>query len=252
VIDLSPIIALGLLLVRPGALIMASPAFGGVFAPAPVKIGLILFLALGLMPVTAAPAIGSGAGLAIVIARESAIGIALALGTRVLFAAAEFAGHLAGFQMGLSYSAIVDPASGVRNNVLATLYTNVAMVVFLLTNAHHAFLRALRDSYERLPMGGGAIAASLPQSITSMLGLVFSLGTRLAAPIVIVLLVCELAMALVARSAPALNLMVVSAPLRLAIGLILIGVITPAAVGVLAGLSSTVLQAGIHAAEAFR
>jgi flagellar biosynthetic protein FliR len=252
VIDLSPILALGLLLVRPGALIMASPAFGGVYAPAPVKIGLILFLALALTPVTAPPAIGSGAGLAIVIARESAIGIALALGTRVLFAAAEFAGHLAGFQMGLSYSAIVDPASGVRNNVLATLYSNVAMVTFLLTNAHHAFLRALRDSYDRLPIGSGAIGASLPQSVTAMLGLVFSVGTRLAAPVIIVLLICELALALVARSAPALNLMVVSAPVRLAIGLILLGVVTPAAVGVLAGFSSTVLQAGLRAADAFR
>src|SRR5205085_10321586 len=108
------------------------------------------------------------------IAREMAIGLALSLATRDLMAAAEMGGHLAGFQMGLSYAATIDPASGVRNNVLSTLYSNVAMVTFLLTNTHHAFLRALRDSYDRLPIGVGQIGASLPQAITGMLGLVFS------------------------------------------------------------------------------
>ena len=57
-----------------------------------------------------------------------AIGLALALAIRALVAGAELAGQLAGFQMGLSYGAIVDPQSGVRNNVIAALYGNVAML----------------------------------------------------------------------------------------------------------------------------
>jgi flagellar biosynthetic protein FliR len=252
VIDLTPFVALGLLLVRPSTLIMTAPTFGGVFAPAPVKLGLTLFLALALVNQTPVPAIGSAVGIVLVIAREMAIGLALSLATRALMAAAEMGGHLAGFQMGLSYAATIDPASGVRNNVLSTLYSNVAMVAFLLTNTHHAFLRALRDSYERLPIGAGQIGASLPQAITEMLGLVFSFGVRLAAPLIIVLLVAELALALVSRSAPALNLMVVSAPIRLLLGLALLGVVAPAAMGVLNNLSGSVLRLGIHAAEAFR
>ncbi len=251
-IDLSPLVSLGLLLVRPGTLILVAPPFGGVFAPAPVKIGLTFFLAVMLMPVATPPEMVSAVGVAVVIAREMAIGLALGLATRVLMAAAELGGHLAGFQLGLSYSATVDPASGVRNNLLSTLYSNLAMVAFLLVNAHHAFLRALRDSYAMLPLGRGEIGASLPQAITAMLGLVFSFGVRLAAPLIVVLVICELALGLVARSAPALNLMVVSAPIRLFLGLVLLGVIVPASFGVLSNLSSTVLQAGVRAAEAFR
>jgi flagellar biosynthetic protein FliR len=181
-----------------------------------------------------------------------AIGLALGMSIRALVAAAELAGQLAGFQMGLSYAAIVDPQSGVRNNLLSALYANIAIITFLLMNGHHAFLRALRDSYESLPMGVGHIGNSLPGAVMMLLGLVFSFGLRLAAPLVLVLVITEIALALVARSAPALNLMAVGAPIRIIIGLVLLGFVAPAAVGVLSGISGSVLQAGVRAAEAFR
>lgn len=250
--DLEPLIRLGLLLVRPGTLVVAAPAFGGLYAPAPVKVGLTLLLAIALLPAASLPSSDSAAGIGVLVAREFFIGLALAMAIRVLLAAAELAGHLASFQMGLSYSAIVDPQSGVRNNLLASLYANIAMVVFLLTNAHHAFIRALRDSYETLPIGGGQIGSSLPESVIALLAVVFGFGLRLAAPILVVLVITELALALVARSAPALNLMAIGAPIRIIVGLVLLGLAAPAAVNVLGRLSGTVLQAGVHTAEAFR
>lgn len=251
-IDLTPFIGIGLLIIRPGALILSAPGFGGAYAPAQVKIGLTVMLAIILMPSTTLPPVDSAVGIALIAARELSIGIALGMAIRALVAAAELAGHLVGFQMGLSYSAIVDPQSGVRNNVLSSLYGNIAIVTFLLTNAHHQFLRALRASFDSLPIGAGHIGSSLPQAVVSLLGLVFSFGARLAAPLVVVLVVAEIALALIARSAPALNLMAVGAPIRIIVGLILLGFIAPAAVGVLSGVSGSVLQAGVHAAEAFR
>jgi flagellar biosynthesis protein FliR len=252
VIDLTPFMGIGLLLVRPGTLILTAPGFGGAYAPPQVKIGLTLLLAIVLMPTATMPEVGSSVGLAVILAREMAIGLALGMSIRALVAAAELAGQLAGFQMGLSYSAIVDPQSGVRNNLLSALYGNIAVVTFLLMNGHHAFLRALRDSYDSLPMGAGHIGGSLPEAVMGLLGLVFTFGARLAAPLVIVLVITELALALIARSAPALNLMAVGAPVRLIVGLILLGFVAPAAVGGLSSISGAVLQAGVRAAEAFR
>jgi len=252
VIDLTPFMGIGLLLVRPGTLILAAPGFGGAYAPAQVKIGLTLLLAIVLLPTVTMPAVGSAVGLAIVVTREMAIGLALGMSIRAMVAAAELAGQLAGFQMGLSYSAIVDPQSGVRNNLLSALYGNIAVVTFLVMNAHHAFLRALSDSYQSLPIGVGHIGGSLPEAVMGLLGLVFIFGARLAAPLVLVLVITEIALALISRSAPALNLMAVGAPVRIIVGLILLGFVAPAAVGVLSGISGTVLQAGVRAAEAFR
>lgn len=251
-IDLTPFLGLGLLLVRPGTLILASPSFGGVYAPAQVKIALTVLLAIALLPSVGVPPPASTVGLAFMMAREMGIGLALALAIRALVAASELGGHLVGFQMGLSYSAIIDPGSGVRNNVLSVLYANIAMVVFLLTNAHHAFLRALGQSYESLPIGAGHIGESLPQGVVALLVLVFSFGIRLAAPLVIVLLITELGLALVARSAPALNLMAVGAPFRLIVGLLVLGFVAPAAVGLFSGATARVLELGVHVAESFR
>jgi flagellar biosynthetic protein FliR len=252
VIDATPLLHLGLLLVRPGTLVLAAPPFGATYAPPAVKVGLTVLLALTLVPVVDVPASASAVALAGTVVREFAIGLALALAVRALVGAAEFGGHLIGFQMGLGYSAIVDPQAGVRNNLLAALYANVAVVTFLITNGHHVFLRGLRDSYTRLPIGVGHVGDSLPLNVASLLGLIFTLGVRLAAPVVVVLIVTELAMALMARSAPALNLMADGASVRLIIGMLLLAVVVPAAFSVLTGYTTPVLEAGAHAADAFR
>lgn len=251
-IDLTPLLAIGLLMVRPGTLILGSPAFGGAYAPAQVKVALTVLLAILLMPGASVPHASSTMGLALIVGREMAIGLALGLAIQALVAGAELAGHLAGFQMGLSYSAIVDPASGVRNNLIASLYGTIAMIVFLLTNAHHAFLRALSQSYESLPMGAGHVGATLPQAVMALLGLVFTFGLRVAAPIIVVLLITEVGLGLIARAAPGLNVMVIGAPLRLLIGLVLLAAVAPSAVGVVAGSLNSVLQLGVRFAEVFR
>jgi flagellar biosynthetic protein FliR len=252
VIDLTPFFGVGLLLVRPGALILGAPTLGGAFAPTQVKIGLIVLFALALLPTTPVPAVPSAMGMAAVVARETAIGLAFAMAIRVLTSAAEFAGHLAGSQMGLAYAATVDPASGARHTSVATLYSNIAMVVFFVTNAHHAFLRALGESYAQLPIGGGQIGASVPTAIMALLGMTFTFAVRLAVPFIIVLLVVEVAMALVTKAAPALNLITLGAPVRVLIGLLIIGLVAPALVGVLGNMTTSTVQLGVHAAEAFR
>jgi flagellar biosynthetic protein FliR len=252
VTDLTPFFGLGLLLVRPGALIISAPILGGAYVPAQVRIGLIVFVALMLLPTTSVPAVPSAMGMVAVVARESAIGLAFGLAIRVVIGSAEFAGHLAASQMGLSYAATIDPSSGARHTSIATLYGNIAMVTFLAVNAHHAFLRALGDSYTRLPIGLGEVGASMPDMVTSLLGLTFTFAVRLAAPFIVVLVVVELGMALVTKAAPTLNLILLGAPVRVLIGLLIMGLVAPAAVGVLGNMSTGAVQLGIRAAEAFR
>jgi flagellar biosynthetic protein FliR len=250
--ELAPLAQLGVLLVRPGLLMISAPPFGAAYAPAHVKIGLTVLLALALLPSIAVPQASDSFSLSLVLLREGAIGLALGLSIRAFIAAVELAGHLTGFQLGLSYSAIVDPQSGVRNDLIAALYVNMALVIFLLTNGHHAFLRALNASYETMPVGMGQIGSSLPAAIVGMLGLIFMLGTRLAAPLVLVLVLCEVGMALVARAAPMLNLMAIGAPARLIVGLLLLGLMAPVLARMAVEATGTVLQLGVQGATAFR
>jgi flagellar biosynthetic protein FliR len=251
-IDLTPVMRLGLLLVRPSLLIGLAPVFGGAFAPARVKVGLIVLVAIALVPTAVVQPSVDALPIAIVVAREAAIGFALALAMRALVGGAEFGGQLIGLQMGLSYGATVDPMSGVRNPVLAVLYSNLAIITFFMINGHHAFLRALHQSYRDLPIGPGHIGASLPGDVARLLGVVFTLAVRLAAPVIVVLVLVEAGLALLARSAPALNPMAIGHPLRLLIGLVVLGIIVPAVVSLVGGNLTSIVDLALHTASAFR
>lgn len=250
--DFVPVAALGVMIARPAMLIATAPPFGGTFAPPQVRIGLAFLLALAMLPQASVPAIGSSVAVALVIAREMAIGLAIGLAIRSLVAGAEMAGHLTATQMGFTYGAVVDPQSGVRNNIIAALYGNLALITFFAIDGHHALIRALAASYQRLPIGVGAVDESLVRGVTQMLGVIFVMGVRFAMPIIIVLLVVELGMGLISRSAPMLNLLVVAAPVRVLVGLIVVTAVIPAAPGVVRRFSSVLLDLGITMAGAFR
>lgn len=216
--DLPPVLVFAVVLIRPSLIVLGTPLFGATYAPPAARIGLILVLGAFMAPTIGMPSTVESGHLLTLVLREALIGLALALSIRVLVAGAELGGYLTGFQMGLSYAALIDPQSGVRNNVLAALYGSMTALVLLVTNAHHDLLRALAMSYEALPIGSGAVAAGLGELVAGMLGLMFTLGVRLAAPVTVTLLIVEVAMGVTARVAPTLNLMVTAAPVRLLVG----------------------------------
>lgn len=242
----------GVLIVRPGALVMTTPLFGTPFAPAPVRIGVTVLLALVSAPVVAVPASAASGALVWIIARETVIGMALGLSVRVIVAMAEGAGHLAGAQVGLSYGAMLDPQSGVRNSTLAVLYANLTLILCLLAGVHHDVIRAWLASYAALPVGIGAVNASLGGVVASALGFIFASAFRLAAPIIAVLLIVEVMMGLMSRAAPSLNLLVVGAPLRLPIGLLVVAASMAALPALLVRLWPAALELAAAAAGAFR
>jgi flagellar biosynthetic protein FliR len=213
---------IALLLVRPGMIVMTTPFLGALDAPPQVRVGLTLLLGLLMAAAVRVPVTLPAVGLTVVVLREVAIGLSLSLAIRVIIAGAEFAGHFTGYQIGLSQGSLIDPQSGVRNNVVALVYGNLVTIMCLASNAHHTLLRALADSYTLLPMGIGGVSDSLSTSVARTLGLVFVLGVRIAAPMMMVLLLVEFALGVLARVAPSLNVMVAGAPVRLIVGLLVV------------------------------
>ncbi len=251
-IDFSPLVRLALLLVRPGMVVLVAPTIGGQYLPVPVKIGLTVLLAIGLMPSVIVPPDLGGVPLSAVVAREVAVGLALAFVVRVLVAGAEFAGHLSGFQIGFSYGATIDPQSGVSNQMLAILYGSLATLGLFAINGHHEILRALAASYTGVPLGAGAIADTLPVAVRDMLGLFFNVGVRLAAPVVIVLLLVELVVGLIARTQPALSYMVIGYPIRLIVGLTLVAALVGVVPAVVTSTFGQAMSLAGRAAAVFR
>jgi flagellar biosynthesis protein FliR len=119
-------------------------------------------------------------------------------------------------------------------------------------NGHHALLRALAASYQGLPIGSGHIDGSIVDSVRETLGLVFTIGLRLAAPILLVMLIVEIVVGLISRSAPALNFMSVGAGARLILGLFVVSIALGTIPGVTASALDHVLALGLKTAAAFK
>lgn len=251
-IDLAIVERLALLLVRPAMVVMIAPGIGGAHIPAPAKIGITVLVAIGLLPAVAIPRELPDLSLALVVAREVAIGLSLAFVLRALIVGAEFAGNLSGQQIGFSYGATIDPQSGVRNDMLSVLYGSLATLGFLAINGHHQLLRALAESYAGLPIGIGHLNASILTSVREIFALVFVVGLRLAAPIVVVLLIVELAVGLISRAAPSLSFMVIGYPIRLILGMMLLAALVGTIPAVTNSLVDSVLATGARTARAFR
>lgn len=250
--DLSVLARLAVLLVRPGVVVAMAPTFGAVYVPARTKVGLTVLLAIGLLPSVVVPPAANELAVTGLVAREVAIGLALGLTLRALVAGAEFAGHLSGYQIGLSYAATIDPVNGVRNSTLTSLFGLLAVLTLFGIDGHHAILRALAASYNGLPLGAGGVDASLVTSVRDTFALVFVTGARLAAPIIVVLLIVEVAIGLISRAAPALSFMVIGYPIRMVVGLFVLGLIVAAVPGVVSSLLDRTIRLAAETATAFR
>jgi flagellar biosynthetic protein FliR len=147
---------------------------------------------------------------------------------------------------------LIDPQSGVRNNVLALLYANLATVICFSIDAHHALLRALADSYRALPVGFGGLDSSLGANVGRLLGPVFVIGVRIAAPVIAVLLLVEIAIGLLARVAPSLNVITAGASARAIVGLLVMAAALTTLPGLIDRYLPTVLHAAADMAGAFR
>jgi flagellar biosynthetic protein FliR len=249
--DLTPVLRFALLLVRPGMVVMLAPGLGGRQIPTMAKIALTVMAAVALMPTVQLPQTVA-TDLVLVILREAAVGLSLAFVLQVLIAGAEFAGHLSSYQIGFSYGATIDPISGVRSTMLVSLYGMLATLVFLGVNGHHALLRALAASYDGVPIGVVQVNASLVGAVRDMLAMVFTVGLRLAAPVLIVLLIVELAIGLISRAAPSLSFMVIGYPIRIVVGLFLVAALIAAVPGVVESMLERTLMLGGRTATAFR
>jgi flagellar biosynthetic protein FliR len=121
-----------------------------------------------------------------------------------------------------------------------------------MIDGHHTILRALVASYSGLPIGDGGVNASLLTSVRDTLALVFVTGVRLAAPVIVVLFIVEIVIGFVSRVAPALSFMVIGYPIRMIVGLFVLGLVVGTVPGVVTGLTDRTIRLALETAGAFR
>jgi flagellar biosynthesis protein FliR len=195
-------------MLRVGGFVLAAPIASETVIPRLVKIILSLSLAFLMAPLVQVPAalsIFSGAGL-LAAAQEVLIGVAIGMVVQLTFEALIFAGQTISLTMGLGFATLVDPQRGANTTVLGQLFMIMGILTYLAVNGHLVLLGTLAQSFQTLPIGAAHIDKDFLLSVVLWGARVFESGLLIALPAVIALVIVNLALGVITRAAPQLNL----------------------------------------------
>jgi flagellar biosynthesis protein FliR len=210
-----------LLALRLAAVFMMTPILYAISMPVTVRVFVVLGLSLALasgMPATPVPATTAGAFIQAA-AAEIALGATLGLGILLAFGAFTVAGHLLDVQIGFGIAQVFDPVSQRQLPILTSAFNQLAVLVFFLVDGHHALLRGISYSLERFPLGGAWMVSDAAGAVLRQVGGLFSLGFALAAPVAFCILLLELALGVVSRNLPQMNMFAIGIPIKIVVGL---------------------------------
>ena len=215
-----------LILLRVSTLLFLMPVFGSRTLPMPLRAAMSMVLALVITPVVPVSADlfpESAAAMLLMAAGEIFMSMTLALFIRMVFAGLQIAGQMVGIQMGLSVANVMDPQTGVQSVIVAQFAYMIALLLFLAADGHHAVLRVLKESFEILPPGHLILSKSLYNMVMLMAEEMFILSIKLMAPVMGILLLSQVALGILAKLVPQINMLIVSFNLNVALGLFFFG-----------------------------
>jgi flagellar biosynthesis protein FliR len=221
-IPLAEIQSFLLVLVRVLSILLTAPIFSGQHIPGMVKVGLAVCAAAALTPLcTSGPAAFRLDPLvfSIGVVSEIAVGAAIGLISEFVFSGIQIAGQLIGFQMGFSIVNVMDPMTTYQVPVIAQIQYLAALLLFLITDAHHWFIRAIAESLKLIPPFGAHIGAGTSQHLVNLAGGMFVIGLKASAPVIVCLLLSTAALGLIARTVPQMNVFFVAMPAKIILGL---------------------------------
>jgi flagellar biosynthetic protein FliR len=213
---------------RIGGIVAAFPMLGGRTVPHKIKIALVVMLGVALSPLIRLPplsqdAIEMTAGLV----SELLIGLVIGLAVRLVFGALEVAGDLLGVQMGFGAVQLLDPMTAQHSSVISEYFRIIAMLVFLSLNAHMAVVGAIVSSYDAIPPFRARLSPAIGEEVLRLSQHMFEVALKLSAPVLVVMILINILMAMLGRAVAQINVFVLSFPITIAAGLLVLGLALP-------------------------
>jgi len=207
-------------LARIAGLMATAPIFGNAGIPQRIRLLIGLAVAFALAPaLPPPPAVAAGSWLGIsMLAQQLLIGLLLGFTLQIALAAVDTAGQLIGLQMGLSFAVFYDPQRRAQTPVLSEFLGLLTTLIFLAMNGHLLTLSVLAESFRVLPVTTTPIAAAGIGTVLSWAATLFSAGVLLSLPLVAALLIANIAMGVLSRVAPQLNLFAIGFPVTMVAG----------------------------------
>lgn len=220
-----------LVLSRVTAFFVTVPIFSMRGVPAQFKVGIAFFVSLfTVLSINVEPVPMDGIYIMTVI-REVLIGILLGFVAYLIFTVTQIAGSFVDMQMGFGIANVVDPMTGAQSPILGNLKFFLAVLTFLAIDGHHYLLMGIMNSYDWVPLDNefftriyeGSVSTFLLRTLSTM----FVLAFQLSAPLITALFLVDVALGMLARTAPQFNVFVIGLPLKILVGYIVYLVMIP-------------------------
>ncbi len=211
------------------AVFTAAPIFSNKAFPLRARIALSFFIAYAAQPslqgqavisITSPEALGA-------VMQQVGIGLAIGFTVRLVFAAVELAGEVVGFQMGLNFAAFFDPSLNTQSSAVARFFGHMASFLFVVMNGHLMVMMAVIKSFEAFPVDQNFLLALQQMKLYNFGADIFASGLWIALPMVGMLMFVNLALGIISRVAPQMNIYAIGFPITLSVGLIGITVTLP-------------------------
>lgn len=226
------------------AVFTAAPVFSSRSFPLRAKIGLaflIAFAAQASMPNQPQIDINGPEAMGAVL-QQVGVGLAIGFTVRLVFAAFELAGQVVGFQMGLGFAAFFDPASSGQSSAMGRFYANMAALLFLALNGHLMVVMAVVNSFAAFPVDQNFLHALASMPLQTLGAELFASAFWIALPVVAMLMFANLALGIVSRVAPQMNIYAIGFPVTLLVGLLGVAATLPMLDQPFAGLMEQMLE----------
>jgi flagellar biosynthetic protein FliR len=220
-----------LVFIRLTAFFVVVPVFSIKSVPAPFKIGLSFFLAFLAFPIVKTQVVIIVDWTYVYLAlKEVLIGLLLGFLAALLLAAIQVAGSFIDMMLGLAMAAVFDPLTGAQTPLMGNFKYMLTMLFILATNGHHLLIQGILASYDVVPldrwfngMGNGMLSTFLLEKFSYM----FMSGLLLSAPLVSSLFVIDVALGIVAKTVPQMNIFVVGMPAKILAGFLILMIVFP-------------------------
>jgi flagellar biosynthetic protein FliR len=235
-----------LVLARVSPLFAVAPLFSSKQVPARVRTVVAVAITIGLTPLAmhGQQLPSEVLALAALIVKELLVGLAFSLSIAILFAAIESAGAIFDVLIGFSFGAVVDPLTGNQSAVITQVYGLVALAVFLVIGGDGWLIRGLARTFDLVPLTAGPQIASLTHGIVSVFSTIFASALEVGAPVLLAVVITDVAFGVVSRVVPQLNVFGVGFPVKVVVGLLVVAASLPFVVGWISDqLGTSVAQA---------
>ncbi len=224
------LLAFFMVLTRISAFVLVVPVFSSQSIPVRIKAATTLLLTIFIFIVKApyvSVASGSVLQIILLLGIEATYGLALGLIVALVFGVVGLYGRIVERQMGLALAEVIDPMTGERAQPLSMLLDMLFIIMFLAANGHHLFILTISRSYDVFSAGTMPSISVLTAGVMDAGSTMFIAALRLAAPLLAAFLLLLVALGVMARVSPEMNILFISLPMRVGLGLIMTMVFIP-------------------------